>query len=126
MAGELVAWLALLLAHGLLPWPCASAAVDRGQFPDGFLFGTSTSAYQVHASIYDATVQAVSSSRPVLLLSISARPGYRLFLLLCKGNQDKRMPASSRRRHCEGPPPAAAGSSILWSGAFLGAVRRSR
>jgi beta-glucosidase len=44
MGGKLVALLALVLAHGLLP--CASA-VDRGQFPDNFLFGTSTSAYQV-------------------------------------------------------------------------------
>jgi hypothetical protein len=45
--GELVL---LALAHGLLllPPPCASA-VDRGQFPGNFLFGTSTSAYQVRS-----------------------------------------------------------------------------
>jgi beta-glucosidase len=43
MAGELVVWLALLLAHELQPCPGASA-VGRGQFPDDFLFGTSTSA----------------------------------------------------------------------------------
>ncbi|KAK8449178.1 hypothetical protein SEVIR_7G173000v4 [Setaria viridis] len=45
-AGGMVVGLALfLLAHqGLLP--CASA-VDRGEFPENFLFGTSTSAYQI-------------------------------------------------------------------------------
>jgi hypothetical protein len=46
MAAEVV-WLLLLLAHELLPCPCAASALDRGQFPDSFLFGTSTSAYQV-------------------------------------------------------------------------------
>ncbi|KAK8449183.1 hypothetical protein SEVIR_7G173101v4 [Setaria viridis] len=44
--GELVL---LALAHGLLLLPCASA-VDRGQFPDNFLFGASTPAYQVQFS----------------------------------------------------------------------------
>ncbi|KAK3142091.1 hypothetical protein QOZ80_4BG0342100 [Eleusine coracana subsp. coracana] len=42
MGAELV-WLALVLAHGLLP--CASS-VHRGDFTPNFLFGTSTSAYQ--------------------------------------------------------------------------------
>lgn len=42
---QLVVWFTLLvLAPGILQ--CASA-VDRGQFPSDFLFGTSTSAYQV-------------------------------------------------------------------------------
>ena len=49
MAGELVVWVALLLAHELLPCPGAST-VGRGQFPDDFLFGTSTSAYQVRCA----------------------------------------------------------------------------
>ncbi|KAK3144273.1 hypothetical protein QOZ80_4AG0310850 [Eleusine coracana subsp. coracana] len=46
MGAELV-WLALVLAHGLLP--CASSVV-RGDFPPNFLFGTSTSAYQVEGA----------------------------------------------------------------------------
>nr|CAB3487623.1 unnamed protein product [Digitaria exilis] len=44
MAAGAMVGVALLLAHGLLP--CASA-VDRGDFPENFLFGTSTSAYQI-------------------------------------------------------------------------------
>jgi hypothetical protein len=43
MAGVIIG-LAFFLAHELLP--CASA-IDRTQFPPNFLFGTSTSAYQV-------------------------------------------------------------------------------
>ncbi|GJN27054.1 hypothetical protein PR202_gb15037 [Eleusine coracana subsp. coracana] len=46
MGAELV-WLALVLAHGLLP--CASS-VHRGDFTPNFLFGTSTSAYQVEGA----------------------------------------------------------------------------
>jgi beta-glucosidase len=47
MEAVVVVWLALLLSRQLLPCSCASA-LDRGEFPDNFLFGTSTSAYQVH------------------------------------------------------------------------------
>lgn len=61
MRGELVALLAVAVAHGLLP--CASA-IGRGQFPDNFLFGTSTSAYQVRSG----ACFFVPISSPVLLL----------------------------------------------------------
>jgi len=44
MAGVIIG-LAFFLAHELLP--CASSAIDNTQFPPDFLFGTSTSAYQV-------------------------------------------------------------------------------
>ncbi|CAD6344168.1 unnamed protein product [Miscanthus lutarioriparius] len=45
MAGVIIV-LAFFLAHELLP--CASSsAIDRTQFPPDFLFGTSTSAYQI-------------------------------------------------------------------------------
>lgn len=47
VAAAAMVGVALLLAHGLLP--CASA-VDRGDFPENFLFGTSTSAYQVRCA----------------------------------------------------------------------------
>jgi hypothetical protein len=50
MAREL-AWLALALAHGLLLLPCLSK-VHRGDFPPDFLFGTSTSAYQVRCRLH--------------------------------------------------------------------------
>ncbi|XP_021318919.1 probable inactive beta-glucosidase 14 isoform X3 [Sorghum bicolor] len=44
MAGVIIV-LVFFLAHQLLP--CASSAIDRNQFPPDFLFGTSTSAYQI-------------------------------------------------------------------------------
>jgi hypothetical protein len=45
MAAGVVIVLSLLLAPELLP---RASAVDRSEFPEDFLFGTSTSAYQVH------------------------------------------------------------------------------
>ena len=49
MAGVIIV-LAFFLAHELLP--CASSsAIDRTQFPPDFLFGTSTSAYQVRPTL---------------------------------------------------------------------------
>jgi hypothetical protein len=44
MAAGVVIVLSLLLAPELLP---RASAVDRSEFPEDFLFGTSTSAYQV-------------------------------------------------------------------------------
>ena len=44
MGAGVVIVLSLLLAPELLP---RASAVDRSEFPENFLFGTSTSAYQV-------------------------------------------------------------------------------
>ena len=49
MAGVIIV-LAFFLAHELLPF-ASSSAIDRTQFPPDFLFGTSTSAYQVRPTL---------------------------------------------------------------------------
>ncbi|TVU15273.1 hypothetical protein EJB05_38784 [Eragrostis curvula] len=53
--GVELAWLLLLLAHGLLS--CASSSVDRGDFPPNFVFGASTSAYQIEGAYLEGTVE---------------------------------------------------------------------
>lgn len=59
MASEEAVWLLLLLsAHQLLS--CVSA-IDRSQFPPNFLFGTSTSAYQVPRMTHRTCKHAVAA-----------------------------------------------------------------
>jgi hypothetical protein len=68
MAREL-AWLAPALAHGLLLLPCSSK-VHRGDFPPDFLFGTSTSAYQVRCRLHTYMNQPCLILLPIKVFSI--------------------------------------------------------
>jgi hypothetical protein len=73
MAGK-AAWRQLLAGAWLLLWllPWAASAIHRSDFPASFLFGTSTSSYQVRAPCRLPAATTSLSSRPPWMFGLSA------------------------------------------------------